>query len=317
MADQHLRPDVSVIVTAYNVERYITRALESALAQEGVSLEVIVVDDASTDGTWDMISAMGDPRLKAIRLPQNGGPGAARNAAIRYARGRWLAVLDGDDAYAPGRLACCVKRGDTATADIVADNITVLREPDGALFPMFPPATFARNGHLDLGRFIEGNLSFMGGYAYGYLKPVFSAAFLERHRLRYDPAIRIGEDYLLFAECLARGAACRLEPSAGYIYTARVGSISHRLRPRDIARISLRDKKFLKTCQLDLAAARAQRRRTMRIRDAFGFLLLVEALKRRRAAQALRALRRAPFSARHLWRPVWARLCRTFLPKTA
>ena len=317
MADLLPRPDVSVIMTAYNVESYIARAVESALSQEGVSLEVLVADDATTDGTWGILSALADPRLTVIRLPRNVGPGAARNAAIQRARGRWLAVLDGDDAFAAGRLARCVQRGNAENADIVVDNITVLQEKDGACFSMFPPAAFARGGSLDLGGFIDGNLSFMGGYAYGYLKPVFSAAFLQREGLGYNADIRIGEDYLLFAECLAQGAACRLEPTAGYIYTARAGSISHRLRPRDIARISFRDKKFLKTYPLDPAATRAQQRRTRNLRDAFGFLLLVEALKHKRVAHALRAVRRAPFSARHLWRPAWSRLSRFMNKQTA
>jgi len=311
------RPDVTVIVTSYNIESYIGRAIESVLSQTGVSLEVIVVDDASSDGTWSVISSYDEPRLTKLRRERNGGPGASRNDALAVAKGRWIAVLDGDDAFAPGRLAHCVVQGDAALADMVVDNITVLREADGARFPMFPPESFRQKQYLDLGGFIEGNLSFMGGYAYGYLKPLFSSAFLARHSLSYDPAIRIGEDYLLFAQCLARGAVCRVDPMQGYIYTARAGSTSYRLRPRDIARISLRDKKFLRSHVIDAHAARAQGRRRARIRDAFGFLLLVEAIKARKISRAVRVALRAPLSARHLWRPVWSRLSRILPLKTA
>ena len=97
-------PDISVILTAYNVERYVGRALRSALGQRGITLEVIVVDDCSTDDTWAVICRNTDPRVKRLRLDSNGGPGRARNAGITAATGTWIAILDGDDAFAPERL---------------------------------------------------------------------------------------------------------------------------------------------------------------------------------------------------------------------
>jgi GT2 family glycosyltransferase len=87
--------DVSVLIPAYNAERFVGRAIESALAQTVPVLEVIVVDDGSTDGTVAAAAAFGD-RVKVISKP-NGGPASARNLAARHARGDWLATLDADD----------------------------------------------------------------------------------------------------------------------------------------------------------------------------------------------------------------------------
>src|SRR6185369_11679995 len=82
------RPDVSVIITAYNMERYIARAIYSVLEQVQVAVEVIVVDDCSRDGTWREIEAISDPRIKRIRLDSNSGPSIARNTALAAVNGK-------------------------------------------------------------------------------------------------------------------------------------------------------------------------------------------------------------------------------------
>ncbi|MBY0407551.1 MAG: glycosyltransferase, partial [Rickettsiales bacterium] len=225
--------DISVILTGYNVENYIKAAVESAVAQTGVSLEIIAVDDASTDNTSAILSGMHDPRIKHIRLDTNAGPSGARNAAITAASGQWLAVLDGDDIFLPGRLSRMLACAKAHNADIVVDNLLVHREEDSSEYEMFPPTAWARRHLLTLAEFIHGNRLFAGGYTLGYVKPLFSAAFLKNHSLSYDPAIRIGEDYQILAECLASGARCAVEHTAGYRYTVRKHSISHRLKAED------------------------------------------------------------------------------------
>jgi len=302
--------DVSVIITAYNVERYIARAIRSALDQTGPAAEVIVIDDCSTDGTWAVISGINDTRLKCLQLSKNGGPSIARNAGIAQATGTWIAVLDGDDAFQPGRLERCLNRAAGLKADIVVDNLSVVHETGGAALPMFPPSRFSLAPTLDLAKFIAGNQSFMGGYTLGYLKPVFSAEFLRQHKLFYDPDIHIGEDYIIMAEALACGAVCAVEPSAGYLYTVRACSISHRLAPDDILRISACDKKFLARHALDPAARKAQRRREFSIRETYAFTLLVDAIKQKNIREIFRTIAQCPTAIRYLWLPVKVRLVR-------
>jgi succinoglycan biosynthesis protein ExoO len=304
--------DVSVVITAYNVEGYIARTVQSALAQTGPRIEVIVVDDCSTDGTWNILSAIGGPRLHIKRLEQNGGPSIARNTAIAMASGAWIAILDGDDAYLPGRLQRCLDRAKAQTADIVVDNLLIHRESDGRDFPMFPEAMFRKLGSIDLARFIAGNRLFALGYSLGYLKPVFSAAFLHRYKLAYDPALRIGEDYLLFAEALASGAVCAVEPSQGYVYTVRAGSISHRLTLGDIERMAASDSILATKYAFDRKAQAAYRRRTYSLCEARAFTSLVDALKQKDVLAAARAVSSCPTAIRHLWRPLVARIDRIF-----
>lgn len=97
-------PLVSVIIPVYNAERYIGRAIKSALSQTYRDIEIIVVDDGSTDRTAEIIQSFKDPRIRCI-YQQNKGLGSARNAGIRESRGKYITNLDADDEYLPEKVA--------------------------------------------------------------------------------------------------------------------------------------------------------------------------------------------------------------------
>jgi teichuronic acid biosynthesis glycosyltransferase TuaG len=114
-----MRPTFSVIVPVHNDESHVGAAIESVVAQTWRDWELLVVDDASTDGTWEVLQdwAGRDERIQLLRLTENMGPGAARNAALRRARGQYVAYLDSDDRYYPDYLekaAHFLERGDVA-----------------------------------------------------------------------------------------------------------------------------------------------------------------------------------------------------------
>ena len=96
---------VSVIIPVFNGEHTIKRALDSVFNQTFSDFEIIVVDDASTDRTVELVAQYGSDRLTVIRSAENRGAGAARNRGIEAARGRWIAFLDSDDAWKPEKLA--------------------------------------------------------------------------------------------------------------------------------------------------------------------------------------------------------------------
>lgn len=100
----HVSPLVSIVVPVYNKARYLRRSVESVLAQSCADLELILVDDGSTDGSLDAARQFTDPRVRVLTQP-NAGPGAARNSGIREARAPWIALLDADDAWDPAFLA--------------------------------------------------------------------------------------------------------------------------------------------------------------------------------------------------------------------
>ena len=101
---------VSVIIPAYNAEPFIDETVRSALDQTHADVEVIVVDDGSTDGTLQRLVAF-EHRITIVRRAR-GGVAAARNAGAERASGTWIAFLDADDLWLPNKLECQLNAAD-------------------------------------------------------------------------------------------------------------------------------------------------------------------------------------------------------------
>ena len=113
-------PAVSVVLPAYNRAGSILAAVESVLGQTFRDLELLVVDDGSTDGTMAALEGIRDPRLRLLANPRNLGAGAARNTGIRAARGPWVAFQDSDDEWLPQKLTLQLARLDAMGDGYVA-----------------------------------------------------------------------------------------------------------------------------------------------------------------------------------------------------
>ena len=140
----------------YNRAAYIAAAIESVLAQGLPDVEIVVADDGSTDGTAEVVSSFGD-RVAYIPLPHRGQPAAARNAGLAVARGEYVAFLDSDDLYLPGKLARQQSALESSPeAGLVYSDATFFREdpgrPTGRVLDGFEP----RSGWLFAG-LLRGN----------------------------------------------------------------------------------------------------------------------------------------------------------------
>ncbi len=222
--------DISIILACYNARRFIGNALDSVLAQEGPSLEVLVVDDGSTDDTPSQVAGIAarDRRVRLIAGGHNQGPGFARNLALSEAQGDWIGVLDADDAFAPGRLSHLFALARTSNADIVSDNLQLVEEGSGeSLGVMFPPSWINQRRELPALTYVEGNIGQrnVSRRAYGYMKPLVRRAFLEQHRIVYRIS-RFAEDYILGLDLLLAGARWIVTPEAFYLYSVRSDSLS-------------------------------------------------------------------------------------------
>ena len=224
-------PSVSVLIAAYNAEAFLDRAVTSALQQSVPVKEVLVVDDASTDGTVAAVRKLAESneRIRLICLSQNGGPSAARNAGLDAAGGEWIAVLDADDAFLPERLEQMVAYGREVGADIVLDNFryyNAARRTIGrsALDEQLPNAQVSFADYLSRARPYGAETD------WGLLKPIFRRAFIEQHRLRYPLETRHGEDFLFMCGAFMLGARCALYRRPGYLYTSGASNLSRTVR---------------------------------------------------------------------------------------
>ena len=153
-----------------------------------------------------------------MRLPDNRGPAGARNAALDIAAGEFIAVLDSDDAFLPGRLEAMVRAARDLSADIIVDNL-VLKEdgtPDDASGRLLVDSSAVSFPHeINLPIYLDPSHPISRDM--GYLKPLFRRATLAAHDARYDERLRNSEDFFFVAELLARGASMYFCDLAGYV----------------------------------------------------------------------------------------------------
>ncbi len=116
-------PLVSVVIPVYNVEKYLNQCLDSVISQTLTDIEIICVNDSSTDGSLNILEeyAKRDERIKVVTQP-NGGAGAARNRGLSMASGKYLSFLDSDDFFEPDMLELAYKKAEKDKADFVVFN---------------------------------------------------------------------------------------------------------------------------------------------------------------------------------------------------
>lgn len=122
---------VSIVITAYNVEPWIEEAVRSACSQTFKDIEIIIVEDCSTDRTREILWQIRDWRVKTLYNPRNMGAGASRRRGIEAASGEYILLLDGDDWLDEGFVEALYSKAVETGADIVSGGITVEHE-DGA-----------------------------------------------------------------------------------------------------------------------------------------------------------------------------------------
>ena len=137
-------PLLSAVIPVWNRRHLVCEAIDSALNQRPGDVEVIVVDDASTDGTADEVERRFGSRVRLLRRPRRGGPAAARNDGVALATGTFLGFLDSDDLWLPGKLAAelAVLAKFPAAEAVITDDLDFL---EGVAEPH---SRFARNGLL-------------------------------------------------------------------------------------------------------------------------------------------------------------------------
>lgn len=191
-------PVVSVVTAAYNMERYVLPTVESVLGQSLDALEMIVVDDGSSDRTAEIVATVHDPRLRLIRTP-NGGVSAARNLGLEACRAPLVLFLDADDLLAPEaleRMAACLAARPEAVA-CFAHHVKI--DEDGNPVGGDRPSALKRLPEGDTLRHLIAKNVIVNGGALCIRTEVARAVG------GYDARLRYSEDWEFWCRLAARG----------------------------------------------------------------------------------------------------------------
>jgi glycosyltransferase involved in cell wall biosynthesis len=198
-------PTVSVVIPTRDRAEMCRAAVQSAVAQAPAPLEVLVCDNGSTDATAEVIRALerADPRIRYLRVAEpTTGPGAPRNLGLGQARGDWVAFLDDDDLWLPGKLA--VQAPELGRYDLVASN--ALRGSTGEPYLTDPPAELDHAGLMAENLLITSTV-------------VVRAALLRSSGGFPEAASLQGvEDYMTWLAVAAAGTRIRLRREALVVY---------------------------------------------------------------------------------------------------
>jgi glycosyltransferase involved in cell wall biosynthesis len=213
-------PTVSVVVAAYNMARYVADAVRSVLAQTYTDLEVIVIDDGSTDGTADVMKVFeGDPRVKYVRQANLGQP-RAKNAGILAARGRFIAFCDADDLWVPNKLERQLPRFDADPKVGVVYCRTAMITAEGERNGEFSPD--APSGDILRTLFVKNVVP-------------FGTAVVRREVLdtlgRFDESLAMGIDWDLWLRVSTRWHF-EFVPESLYLYRVWGGQMSRNWKGR-------------------------------------------------------------------------------------
>lgn len=288
---------VDVLIAARDRADTIERAVRSALAQEPVRA-VIVVDDGSADDTAYRASCCehDGKRVSVKRLRSSVGPAAARNVALEASTAPWLAILDGDDFFLPGRIEALLSNSNAW--DFVADNL--MQIPEEAASNLDDATTLAGTlsgtRALTLEQFVLGNVTQRGvaRKELGFLKPLIRRKFIDSHQLRYDEALRLGEDYALYARALAAGARFVVLPLDGYVSIVRADSLSARHSRQDLERFRDSDCDLMALPTLTSRERRAIGKHYASVDCRVQWLNVIEGFKARSAKRFLAPFLKSP-----------------------
>lgn len=218
-------PDVSIIIAAYNAGHWLERAVASGLAQTGVTVEVIVINDCSSDDTLARAQALAsaDSRVKVLENPVNSGPSVARNRGMAAATGTWCAVLDADDAFTPERLETLIAAAKEHQVDLIGD-LPVYYDLGADQAEPNQPTASGTVSHLGVMDFLEPDAE--SGVDLGLMQPVLRRKLVTDGLWHYPETTRHGEDFDLCVTALRQGVTMALLRRQMYLYSTRFGAIT-------------------------------------------------------------------------------------------
>lgn len=234
-----MNPLISIIVPTYNVEKYIRTCIESILAQTYRNIEVIIVNDGSTDQSLAVISDLicSHHNIKVINQ-KNQGLSVARNTGIDAATGKYIAFVDADDKIKPDFVSSLYQIADKTGADIVRGSFRDFNGniPKGWVPDFNVPTNY---GTIVLDQFLSSNISFV------VWSSIYRLDFINSNHIRFTPGILFEDaDFTIRAYMLAKLVATSPEPNYAYRIN-RPGSILTTKTTKNAQKMSLSEEKII------------------------------------------------------------------------
>jgi len=293
-----VRARVSAIIPAYNCAPFLAAAVESALHLEGVSVEVIVVDDGSTDATPAVLAAFGG-RIRCVRQENRGLP-AARNAGIALASSELIAFLDADDTWEPGKSRAEAAYLDrNARCGLVFCDVFRMDEAGQRSAPILGPRASEIPTGACLDRLFLGNFVLVPGV-------MTRRSILDRVG-PFDESLRSVEDYDMWLR-IAEVSEIGFVPEPLASWRERAGQMSRNRERMLESEVRVLEAALARSPDLVLRLGARVRRRFARLHDESGWFDLVDGRDRAALRNFARAIRFDP-----LWEKPYRHLLATAL----
>lgn len=214
--------DVSVIIPVYNTEKYLKACVDSILGQENVSIEIILVDDGSTDGSAGICDSYARDygNVKVIHI-QNSGQAVAKNEGLKIAQGNYVALTDSDDKMGLHMLCKMVSAGNKYNADIVCCNYKQVDEHGHESHTDCTNQQYVLNHEETLIHFYSKDKIFSQCWTKLYKRQMLKDNGIENDRIRYD------EDIIFNIRAFKAAQTTVIVDELLYEYTYRENSFAH------------------------------------------------------------------------------------------
>lgn len=223
--------DVSVIIPVYNTENYLSSCVDSILQQEYISLEIILIDDGSTDASGRICDNYASKYdfIKTIHI-KNSGPATAKNEGLKIAQGSYIALTDSDDKMEPQMLHKMVSVGYEYDADIICCNYRQVDEQGNISHLNSTNQQYILNHEEGLIHFFSKNKI----YSQCWTK-LYKRRLLTDYQISNNPGLRTDEDFIFNIKAFTHAQKTVIVDEPLYVYTHRENSLAHAYFKKNIS----------------------------------------------------------------------------------
>lgn len=215
--------DISVIIPVYNTEKYLTTCVNSILQQENVSLEIILVDDGSTDSSANICDdfAKKYDNISVIHI-KNSGPATAKNVGLKLAKGYYISFTDSDDELEPTMFYEMINAGRKYNSEIVCCNFKEADAKGNISHTNCSGKIYIFNKLEALRHILSKNLIYTGS-----VTKIFRRELLIQNNITHNDGLKTDEDFIMNIKAFAKCSHCTVVDKCFYKINYREDSLSH------------------------------------------------------------------------------------------